>query len=249
MNAKLVTATSDIDAGTAGSAAALKATADSDVTTKVGLLNTAATNWDAKAKLTSTAFTEYLKTTYTEVVAGPCATATSASNAAATDALCKTACDGLLAWTEVAGMPTVGTVPAGNTYCFGYEFDTTGNTCKLYHTAIPTAGSVTANFKCYKRDKSAGAIALFDADALSKTTATLYTTMNTAFTNWLTAVDTADEKLWKLDSATKYKTELNTLNTAANTAATTAGTAYTTVNGELTALVTDYNTKNTNLTT
>jgi len=132
MNAQLVTATGDINAGEAGSAAAVKATADSALAgTPTTELTTASGAWDAKASLTVAAFTEWLKTTYTDLGAAPCATATPKADAATTDANCATACTALLAWTISNNMPSSASVPAGDTYCFGYEFKSDTTACKL----------------------------------------------------------------------------------------------------------------------
>lgn len=84
-------------------------------------------------------------------------------------------------------MPTSASIPAGATYCFGYEFKSDTTACKVMHTAIPTKGTDTANYKCYARASSAGAAALYNANELSKTGGTLDNTMQTKFTTWLTA--------------------------------------------------------------
>lgn len=132
MNAALVLAVNDLNAGTAGSSAKVKADADTALAgTPTTELTTASGAWDAKASLTVAAFTEWLLTTYTTLGAAVCATATAKADAANTDANCATACTALLAWTITNNMPSSASVPAGDTYCFGYEFDGNTNACKL----------------------------------------------------------------------------------------------------------------------
>lgn len=108
--------------------------------------------WTTAAKATVQKMKDFKdNNVYTDLGAAPCATATAVANAANTDAACKAVCTGLLSWTLVNNLPSVKPIPSGNTFCFGYEFKSDTTACKVMHTAIPTKGTDTANYKCYSR--------------------------------------------------------------------------------------------------
>lgn len=132
-------------------------------------------------------------------------------------------------------MPGQKAVPSGANYCFGISWKADASECLLQLDALPVAGDGGDITKvCKIRKSSQGAEALFDANVLSTTTATLYTEMDSEFTTWLTSQKTTNDKVGLLGQATKYDTELGTLVTAASSASTTADSDYTTSNGTLT---------------
>lgn len=93
-------------------------------------------------------------------------------------------------------------------------------------------GSSGVSTKCISRNKSAAALALGAAEALSKLTVVSYaTTLTAGLTAWSTQNNVVLTKTGPVNVATEYKNLLNTAVSTANTAITTAGTAKTNATG------------------
>lgn len=188
--AVLVTATADLNAGTAGTAAKLLADETATLTTKSNAIATPLTNWTTKAKLTVKAMKEWVDAeTYTDLGANfACASASgsdivahAAGNADA--ATCKTKCNGMKAW----GMNGGDTFPvtaagSGTGYCYGVQFNT--GTCKHVQNSTVNKGTGATGLNCYKRVKSTKATPLVSANDLSKEGSALKNAYDAAITAW-----------------------------------------------------------------
>jgi len=97
---------------------------------------------------------KYIDTTYTDLGAKACATATcDVDKGAKNNADCKAECDKLPSW-KVTGKIPDGTIDATKSYCYGYYHKDDNSACKLCYAKQPTAGAAAVGFKCWARKKS-----------------------------------------------------------------------------------------------